>query len=101
MTVVVTEIPPGTPEYEAAVSDDKQPAPPKRGQAMPGHMNAQPLARYLRHFGGFKGRLLFPPTGEIYEVDLTPWRHANPATTYVAVSFKYVDPKLVGTYRLS
>ncbi|MDQ6807137.1 MAG: hypothetical protein M3065_19745 [Actinomycetota bacterium] len=98
--VVVSHIPEGTPEYEAAVQHDEHPAPPTLGQKMPPHRHAQPVSKYVQQFGGdYVGRMLFPPTGENYTVDLGHWRNADPDATYISVEFHWIDPAKVGTRR--
>ncbi len=98
--VVVSHIPEGTPEYEAAVAHHRHPVPATIGQKMPAHQHAQPLSRYVQRFGGkYVGRMPFPPTEQEYTVDLERWRNSDPDTTYISVQFHWLDPAKVGTYR--
>ena len=90
--LILTELEPGTAEYEAARTvGSKLDSKALAQHALSGEVPpARSVAYWLEHWGGYTGKL-HGPDGSTHEVSLERWRDRDPETTYVVIRARWVD----------
>lgn len=99
VTVKLTELLPGSAEYEAAHAWAAAHGAEKMSTAQTdsgGVPHTRSVAYWVSHWGGYSSNLPLPD-GTTVPVSLDGWRDRDPTTTFVTIEIRYVDPSKVGT----